>query len=186
MLSPIRRRHSKRDIISDPQSISLFGIRCTDSVDRRGTSMVDVFNEIINTTRTTSHIVGACYPSPWAVCPLWPFRAVERYQGPFNKTLANKVLMLSNTLDPVTSLSGAEAVARAAGDNARLVRLAALGHSTIQLPSKCLDAIKLAYFINGTLPNDNDTLCQADTDHEIFKGVNTEAILNALSAGKSV
>ena len=31
-------------------------------------------------------------------CPFWPVRAVERYQGPFNKKLANKVLVISNTV----------------------------------------------------------------------------------------
>ncbi|KAI0769262.1 alpha/beta-hydrolase [Trametes elegans] len=178
----LEKRHIKRDILSDPLSLSLYGIGCSDTVDVKGTSMVDIFNEIINVTRSTSH-VGAKYPTPWAVCPVWPFRAVERYQGPFNKTLANKVLMLSNTLDPVTSLTGAKAVAKAAGDNAKLVLLAGLGHSTIQLPSKCLDALKLSYFVNGTLP-ENDTLCEADSDYEIFRGVNAQAIFNALSSGK--
>lgn len=36
------------------------------------------------------------WPAEFYACPFWPVRAVERYQGPFNKTLANKVMVVSN------------------------------------------------------------------------------------------
>ena len=42
--------------------------------------------------------VGALWPSLTNQCSFWPVRAVERYQGPFNRKLANKILIVSNTV----------------------------------------------------------------------------------------
>ena len=81
------------------------------------------------------------WPYLFHQCAFWPVRAVERYQGPFNKTLANKILVASNTVrascdlelrgltgwhvvqyDPATPLASAEEVVRQLGDDAVLVR----------------------------------------------------------------
>ncbi|KAJ8481327.1 hypothetical protein ONZ51_g6079 [Trametes cubensis] len=147
-------------------------ISCSDSVNSRGTTMTDVFKEIISSSRTSSHIFSSIWPDMFQYCPFWPVRAVERYQGPFNKTLANKVLIISNTYDPVTPVSGARALAELLGDDGVLVLQDGFG---------CINQIAFAYFVNGTIPADNNTLCQVDTDYEPFAGVDTEAILAALS-----
>lgn len=42
--------------------------------------------------------VGAFWPIPWDRCSYWPVRAPERYQGPFNQTYANKILVIGNTV----------------------------------------------------------------------------------------
>ena len=42
--------------------------------------------------------VGTIWPNPIYACAFWPERAVERYMGPFNKTLANRVLVIGNTV----------------------------------------------------------------------------------------
>lgn len=102
--------------------------------------------------------VSVGWPAEFYTCPFWPVRAVERYQGPFNKTLANKVMVVSNTVrglsllrlwraplitfvqfDPITPLAEAEAVTALLGDNARLVQQHAFGvscdcQSTISCP----------------------------------------------------
>ena len=78
-----------------------------------------IFDQIVNVTRNVSHTcasshhplldrfthiqhtlraVGAFWPIPWYRCSYWPVRAVERYQGPFNKTFANRVLIIGNTV----------------------------------------------------------------------------------------
>lgn len=43
-------------------------------------------------------IVGALWPVPGFRCPFWAVRAVERYTGPFNKTLANRILVIGNAV----------------------------------------------------------------------------------------
>ena len=43
-------------------------------------------------------LVGALFPVPWQRCSYWPVRAPERFQGPFNGTFANKVLLIGNAV----------------------------------------------------------------------------------------
>lgn len=88
-------------------------------------------------------VVSAAWPATFNYCPFWPVRAVEKYQGPFNKKLANKALVASNLvrafpeisahitlpdgkieytqLDPATPLKGAQALIELLGDRATLV-----------------------------------------------------------------
>ncbi|KAI0331373.1 alpha/beta-hydrolase [Cubamyces sp. BRFM 1775] len=155
-------------------------ITCADSVDHRGTTMADVFKGIISSSRTGSHLFTSLWPNMFQYCPFWPVRAVERYQGPFNKKLENKVLVISNTYDPITPVSGARALVELLGDDSTLVLQDGFGHTSIGSPSQCINEIAFAYFVNGTLPEDNDTLCQVDTDYEPFAGVDTEMILATL------
>ena len=42
-------------------------------------------------------------------------RAVERYQGPWNRKLANKVLVIGNKGDPITPLASAKKLASLLG-----------------------------------------------------------------------
>ena len=48
--------------------------------------------------------VGTYWPAPDYLCPWWPVRAVERYQGPFNKKLANKIIVASNVVSVLSLL----------------------------------------------------------------------------------
>ncbi|KAI8854005.1 hypothetical protein BC829DRAFT_413313 [Chytridium lagenaria] len=43
-------------------------------------------------------------------CKYWPSRPVERFTGPWNNKLKNKILIIGNTLDPVTPLESARIV----------------------------------------------------------------------------
>ncbi|KAI0350508.1 alpha/beta-hydrolase [Trametes cingulata] len=164
------------------QNYNEHAILCSDSVDLRGTQMIDVFKNVIAKSRSGSHLFTSIWPNAFYHCPFWPVRAVERYQGPFNKTLANKILVVSNVFDPVTPLSNAEVLAGLLGDDARLVVQRGFGHTTIRLPSQCTNEIFLSYLINGTVPEGNDTVCDVDEDFEIFAGVNAESILAELSS----
>ncbi|EIW56311.1 alpha/beta-hydrolase [Trametes versicolor FP-101664 SS1] len=176
------RRSMGGDQQNQTRSYSDEAILCGDSIDLRGTRMSEVFETVIAASRNTSEMFSVVWPAEFYACPFWPVRAVERYQGPFNKTLANKVMVVSNTFDPVTPPSEAEAVVALLGDNARLVQQDAFGHTSASEPSQCLDAVMFAYFVNGTLPEDNRTLCEVDMDFEIFPGVDTEAILAAMTS----
>ncbi|KAI0820126.1 hypothetical protein BC628DRAFT_1341805 [Trametes gibbosa] len=132
--------------------------------------MIDIFKDIIATTNTGANMFAAVWGTPYEDCPFWPVRAVERYQGPFNKKLSNKVLVVSNL-----------ALAKTLGESATLVVQEGFGHTSIGSPSNCLNEIMFAYMMNGTLPEGNDTRCAVDPAFEIFDGVNTETILRALA-----
>ncbi|KAI9058622.1 alpha/beta-hydrolase [Trametes sanguinea] len=174
------RRSLRRRQVNDTKSYTTEAILCSDSVNQRGTSMKSVLEDVITASRTSSHIVSAVWPAPFRYCPFWPVRAVERYQGPFNKTLANKVLVVSNKYDPVTPLANAQALVDILGDQARLVVQDGFGHTTDSSPSQCFNAVVFAYFANGTLPEGNDTVCEVGADFEIFNNVTTEDIVAAM------
>ncbi|KAH9886730.1 alpha/beta-hydrolase [Cubamyces lactineus] len=172
----------KRQAASQVPTYNAPAITCSDSVNPGGITMTDVFNGIISSSRTGSHLFTSIWPNMFQYCPFWPVRAVERYEGPFNKTLANKILVISNTYDPITPVSGARALVELLGDDATLVLQDGFGHTSIGSPSQCINEIAFAYLVNGMLPEDNNTLCQVDTDYAPFAGVDTEAILAALSS----
>ncbi|KAI0651009.1 alpha/beta-hydrolase [Trametes meyenii] len=186
--TPVRARRAfgaiqklqRRDHANDTKPYSGEAILCSDSIDKQGTSMLDVFKNIVSASRNGSELFTALWPSTFYYCPFWPVRAVERYHGPFNKTLANKVLIVNNVFDPATPVAGAVALAGLLGDSATLVRQNAFGHVTTSEPSQCLNNVIISYFTNGTLPEGDDTMCEVDADFEPFPGVNTEAILKAL------
>ncbi|OSD00757.1 alpha/beta-hydrolase [Trametes coccinea BRFM310] len=175
------RRSLRRRQMNDTVSYTTEAILCSDSVDQRGTSMKTILEDVITASRTSSRIASAVWPAPFRYCPFWPVRAVERYQGPFNKTLANKILVASNKYDPVTPLANAQALVDILGDQARLVVQDGFGHTTGSSPSQCFDEVAFAYFVNGMLPDGNDTVCEVDADFEIFNNVNTEDIVAAMT-----
>ena len=92
--------------------------------------------------------VGALGPVPWQRCSYWPVRAPERYQGPFNRTFANKVLIIGNAVrthshsqyghsliavqyDNATPFSEAAHLAAVLGDQAALVKQNGFGVNTL-------------------------------------------------------
>jgi pimeloyl-ACP methyl ester carboxylesterase len=95
---------------------------------------------------------------------IYPRRS--RYAGDFemhNGTLRTPVLLLSNTVDPVTPLHSAKTVLARLGDNARLVQQAGgVGHCTIAHASRCTAAKVRAYFLEGQVPDEMHGYCEVD------------------------
>ncbi|KAF0718577.1 Aste57867_1603 [Aphanomyces stellatus] len=89
-------------------------------------------------------------------------KPVERYAGPWDKSLKNRILLLNNEVDPQTPLEWAQNTADIMGDNAVLVIREGYGHTVTNLPSKCIQQITIDFFNNGTYP-DPDTTCPLDT-----------------------
>ncbi|TBU24263.1 TAP-like protein-domain-containing protein [Dichomitus squalens] len=161
-------------------------IMCSDAPDvTANDTMHNVFEIIVSTSQNLSHMYASQWPATTFSCSFWPERAVERYTGPFNKTLAHNVLVIGNTYDPATPFHGAKAVADGFGDQAALVRLNVFGHTSQTAPggSSCLNDIILAYTTNGTLPDGHDTVCEVDDTFEVFPGVNTRSVIANLPPG---
>ncbi|KAH9886642.1 Alpha/Beta hydrolase protein [Cubamyces lactineus] len=180
-LAARRTIHSRRT--SEPNTTPVYGppaIICGDGVDQRGTSMEEIFQNIIYESGHGSTMFTSVWPLPFYYCPFWPVRAVERYQGPFNRSLQNKVLILGNTFDPLTPFADAEKVTTLLKDDAVLVRQNGFGHTTIADPSDCIVKLVSAYFVNETVPevSAGGVVCEVDATFELFQGVNTSAILS--------
>ncbi|EIW56310.1 alpha/beta-hydrolase [Trametes versicolor FP-101664 SS1] len=182
-LGGVAQRIVRRHQSDEAETYGGIAVACSDSIDPRGTSMKDVFKNTIAATQSVngSHLFTPVWPISWNYCPFWPVRAVERYTGPFNKKLANKVLIANNRLDAATPLKGAQALSKIMGDNAALVVQEGIGHTTLYSPSQCMNEILFTYMTTGAVPDSNDTTCEVDTDFELFDGVNTEAIMAALA-----
>ncbi|KAI8992877.1 alpha/beta-hydrolase [Trametes punicea] len=167
----------KRGTFSANHSYTEPAVVCADSVDADPNLTInDIFDEIVNVTRSVSPSFGAFWPIPWHRCSYWPVRAVERYQGPFNKTLANRVLVIGNSYDNATPFFEAQHIAEVLGNQAALVRQNGFGHTSIYQYSTCTANIIQAYLANGTLPSDQLTICQIDNSVELFPHVSSSSV----------
>ncbi|PIL25656.1 hypothetical protein GSI_11406 [Ganoderma sinense ZZ0214-1] len=178
----LRTRSLAKRAETSSVSYTTQAVLCGDAPDRtanNSATMKDIFDTVISTTHNVSHMFGAIWPNPIYYCALWPERAIERYMGPFNKTLANRILVIGNTYDPITPFVAAKTVAEGLGDSATLVRMNGFGHTSQAAAgqSACINNIMQAYLVNNTLPEGNDTVCEVDDSFEIYPGVPTSQIL---------
>ncbi|KAF8745425.1 alpha beta-hydrolase, partial [Rhizoctonia solani] len=104
----------------------------------------------------------------WALlvggCRGWPFRATERYTGPWSiekglKKTRFPILLVGQDADPVTPLSSAVKINKAFGnDSSTLLVQKGFGHPSISHPSLCTVKNVHDYFVNGIVPK-NGTHC---------------------------
>jgi pimeloyl-ACP methyl ester carboxylesterase len=93
-------------------------------------------------------------------CATWPARDADRYTGPFTRRTAHPVLVVGNTHDAAAPYRNAQKVA-ATMPGARLLTLDAVGHTSWDVGSQCIQRATAAYWISGTLPPAG-TICQPD------------------------
>ncbi|KAG8771335.1 hypothetical protein FRC12_003672 [Ceratobasidium sp. 428] len=114
-------------------------------------------------------------------CHRWPVRAVERYIGPWNKSLSNKIIIIvdeGNKADPITPLKSAQRVAAALGDSAVLVEQDSWGHTSLAMHSTYTLNILKAYFLKNKHPSAGK-IC--GTDVPIFPGLTTSMLTSLLN-----
>jgi pimeloyl-ACP methyl ester carboxylesterase len=100
-------------------------------------------------------------PWTWAssICEPWPGWDDDRYDGPWNRTTANPVLVVNPLFDPATPYHGAVTVDRLL-PRSRLLTLAGWGHATL-FSSACIDAHVSTYFLTTRVPA-RGTVCEPD------------------------
>ncbi|KAF8608854.1 alpha/beta-hydrolase [Ceratobasidium sp. AG-I] len=97
-------------------------------------------------------------------CNNWPFRAIERYSGPWTVAKGLKktkfpILFMSTSADPVTPLTSAVKMSKGFGSkSATLLVQEGPGHATVSLPSLCTIKNVQKYFLDGKVPT-NGTYC---------------------------
>jgi pimeloyl-ACP methyl ester carboxylesterase len=100
---------------------------------------------------------------PWtwftSVCQPWPGWDRDHYDGPWNHTTANPVLVVGNRFDPATPYHGAVTVDRLL-PRSRLLSLAGWGHTSLFV-SSCVDAYVSTYFLTTRVPP-RGTVCRPD------------------------
>lgn len=131
-------------------------------------------------------LVGGQFPQPAHFCHRWPARAIERFTGPWNHTLKNPIIIIGNKADPATPFLDASRVAGWLGDSATLVEQDGFGHLSLAQKSSCTQKIISNFFLSGTHPSGDDTVCAIDPDSPpLFpsKGVTATDIRSAISDG---
>ncbi|EQC25647.1 hypothetical protein SDRG_16502 [Saprolegnia diclina VS20] len=116
----------------------------------------------LRAAQKSSPIFGGPWLGTLMMTKYWTTTPIERFAGPWNQTLANKILILNNVHDPVTPLVAAQHMHSIFGaNNSVLVVRDGYGHiaSTSQ-PSACIHDIVTAYFSHGILPT--TTFCKVD------------------------
>ncbi|KAJ3210806.1 hypothetical protein HDU67_004990 [Dinochytrium kinnereticum] len=136
-------------------------VYCNDSEDEREVP-VEVWEEWAKRVDRVSPIGRLFYYHTGFACKYWPVRPVERYVGPWNKKLKNKILILGNTLDPVTPLESAKILTNLMEGNAVLLTHDGIGHCTTSQPGLCTIQHIRNHFQHGVLPPDG-VVCGNDS-----------------------
>ncbi|GJJ10319.1 hypothetical protein Clacol_004545 [Clathrus columnatus] len=88
------------DTIIDPAAAAFFAelaINCGDSIDQPDITTQFLFETVVNVTQQISPLFGEVLIAQAPVfCHRFPTRAVERFTGPFNHTLAFPMLIIGN------------------------------------------------------------------------------------------
>ncbi|KAG8736013.1 hypothetical protein FRC10_009886 [Ceratobasidium sp. 414] len=121
---------------NDPPSTdyAFQAVACADAADPGNVTTKMVFDSLVDSARTASPIFGQLWSEAGLYCHNWPVRAVERFTGPFNKTLSNKIIVIGNEADPSTPFLSAKSVADALGDSAILIEQDDFGTNQVLFP----------------------------------------------------
>ncbi|KDN35450.1 hypothetical protein RSAG8_11588, partial [Rhizoctonia solani AG-8 WAC10335] len=153
---------------SDPAPDHAYhAITCADAVDAGNSTTKQGFETLVDLTDNYSRMFAPFmgWYSGGMFCHHWPVRAVERFTGPFNHTLRNKIMVIGNLADPITPFISAKAVADGLGDSAVLLKHNGYGHTSLYMHSNCTVAATSKYFTTGELPS-TGTVCE--TDEQLF------------------
>jgi pimeloyl-ACP methyl ester carboxylesterase len=100
---------------------------------------------------------------PWtwtsSICQPWPGWDRDHYDGPWDHTTANPVLIVGNLFDPATPYHGAVTVDRLL-PRSRLLTLAGWGHTSL-FASACIDRHVNTYLLTSRVPA-RGTVCRPD------------------------
>ncbi|KAJ6480975.1 TAP-like protein-domain-containing protein [Mycena sanguinolenta] len=141
----------------EPLSEAAFGILCNDGAPI-SPEYEDVLANYQNWRNTSSWAdVLARIQMP---CLAWPDFPKDRFQGPFVANTSFPLLLVGNTLDPVTPLGAAKKVSQGFAGSVVLTQ-DSIGHCSISSVSICTVKYIRQYFIDGTLPEPG-TVCPVD------------------------
>ncbi|KAJ7123174.1 TAP-like protein-domain-containing protein [Mycena epipterygia] len=84
-------------------------------------------------------------------CVAWPDFPKDHFQGPFVANTSFPILLIGNTLDPVTPLQAAKKMSKGFARSVVLTQ-DSVGHCSISAPSICTQKHIRQYFLEGALP----------------------------------
>ena len=127
-------------------SPSYLAIQCTDSATPSTADM----DAAVVAEHATHPIVGASTALNHAMCVDWPAIDPDRYLGPWNAPLAAPALLVNSRWDATTPLIDARATASQLSA-AHVLVVDAIGHTTLDAPSRCAQDAYTAYLLDPTV-----------------------------------
>ncbi|KAJ6582248.1 TAP-like protein-domain-containing protein [Mycena capillaripes] len=113
-------------------------------------------------------------------CLSWPDFPKNHFQGPFVANTSFPILLVGNTMDPVTPLWNAKKMSQGFAGSVVLTQDSA-GHCSLSGPSICTQKHIRNYFLDGTLPPP-ETVCPVISGpfpvDDLHAGADAQAILN--------
>ncbi|KAG9253792.1 TAP-like protein-domain-containing protein [Emericellopsis atlantica] len=147
-------------VLSPPEN--LYSVMCLDGSDVRGKDS-DYWVDYVNDMKDVSEIYGATLALIRFGCSHWPFRAENRFDGPFKTPKADKddpstpaapLMFMGNQYDPVTPIRNAENMAKDHPGAGVLIQ-ESTGHCALLVAtSNCTSQAVAEYFDTGKVPED--------------------------------
>ncbi|KAG8955758.1 hypothetical protein FRC03_011092 [Tulasnella sp. 419] len=156
---------TKRQEDSGVETWGYYAVTCGDAIDPGTITTKDVLDEIVKVAQNQSPLFGPTFGVGGFFCHRWGSRAVERYSGPWNTQLANPILVIGNTADPITSLVNARFISDQLGISATLITHEAFGHTSLAMPSTCVISAIANYLLSGQV----DTFLTNDANYRLIK-----------------
>lgn len=86
-------------VINPRADLARSGVSCNDNAPFDAPDPADVIDELMGVFNEVSRLVFSVVTTePDAGCQYWPVDPPERFEGPWNCTLRNPILVLSNTV----------------------------------------------------------------------------------------
>jgi len=117
--------------------------------------------------REQSWLIGDSWSHIRLSCIAWDIKPKWRFPGPFVSETAKSMLILGNTVDPVTPLRNAHVMAKRF-PGSRILATEGEGHCMLSAPSLCGAGYIRDYFQTGQMPLEG-TVCE--TNEKAFEGV---------------
>ncbi|KAJ7032679.1 hypothetical protein C8F04DRAFT_1040285 [Mycena alexandri] len=150
--------------------LARLGVTCVDSPPPKSPAEVptaeELAAELMKSMREVSPHFGVSVSvgEPDGGCQYWPVRGPERFTGPWNATLEWPMLIVSNTMDPITPIESGLRINSLMPDSTRIIIQDGPGHCSTAIPTPCTMRLVREYFA-GILP-ENGTIC--DTSYTFF------------------
>lgn len=164
---------------------------CSDSYDAPEANDAEWWVRLWDRMTKSSWIAGD--PRFYVVYPckrftqFWP-RPAEVFRGSLNKALRTPVMLVAEPYDPATSLRNGKRLLAEMGKSARMVVHHGYGHSSLQDPSACTNAVVKAYILYGKVPDKTETDCYADEKPYLYgvkPATNVSVVATAMAAAAS-
>lgn len=147
-----KQRQAERCPLVEEYTLDAMPILCIDGHHDDHKNLTSYLEGVDKATKNVSPLAAPLWGSLFAQCLYWKVKAAERFAGPWNHDLKNKVMLIGVTGDPVTPVESAEKLEHLMEGNSVFHKHQGWGHCSLGQPSKCTTKVIHNYFAKGVIP----------------------------------